>query len=173
MHPPHQRLRPGEGAVVQPVLGLEVKGKLSLGQRGLHGVGNGLLPQELFPQGIVINGKVLMIVALNAVHRQHGPVAHLLHGNGAVNNLVNAPFHHHALRFGQVILMHLLHKGHAVMERAVPFLQAYEPVRIEMTEDSLFSDQLPQRVRNVLQQPVACLHAEDIVIQLEILHVGA
>ena len=62
VRPAHQRLRARQAAVPDPVFGLEIDLELPLRQGGLHIVDDGLLPQQLAPQLVVVGGEVLAYI---------------------------------------------------------------------------------------------------------------
>ena len=157
--PPHQRLRAGHAVPPQAVLGLEVHDELVLLQRGLHGGGDRLFPQKAAAHGIVINRVPAIVLSLDAVHRQHRPVAHLLHRQRAVHNGIDAPFGGH-------VAGHLRVPGVVGSEepRPVPLLlltllQAEKPVGAVPPTEPQRANALPQLSGNLLQQPIAVLRA--------------
>ena len=172
MDPPHQRFRAGHAVAPQAVLGLEIHDELALLQRGLHGGGDRLFPQKAAAHGIVINGVSAIVLPLDAVHRQHRPVAHLLHRQGTVHDGIDAPLGGH-------VAGHFHAPGAVSSKEPLPvlllllaLLQAEEPVRTIPPADPLRANALPQLSGNLLQQTVAVLGAVHIVVQLEVLDVG-
>lgn len=64
--PPDQRLRARQLVVLNPVLGLQIDHELAFLQRSLHAVRDGLLPQQLVAQLVVVGGEILSVLALDA-----------------------------------------------------------------------------------------------------------
>ena len=171
VNPAHQSLGPRQTVIVQAVLRLIIDNKLPFVQCGLHGLRNGLLPQQLAPQNIIIDREVAIILIFNAVHRQIGPIAHLLHRNGTVSDLVDAPLHHHVAAPAGFRLIRV--KDSPVPGLLSGLLQAYEPVRAEPSADPRRLHRPAHGVRGFPQQPIPFRHAEGIIIQLKIYNIGA
>ena len=169
MNPAHQRLGTGDAALLQAVLGLKIHQEFLICQSRLHGIADGLLPQKLCPQGIVVNRQKLIVFSLDAVHRQKHPIAHLLHLDVAVSDLVNAPAERH------LVVQHLRLQLFSLAGEppGVGLLEEQEPIRAEPPAEVLFSRRFPEDVSNRPEQPVALPDTEGVVEQLEIFYVRA
>ena len=173
MVPAYKRFCSGQPVILNPVLGLQIYLKLALRQRRLHSVRDGLLPQEPAPQLIVIGSTVFSVLPLDAVGRQQGPVAHLLHGNPPVVYGINPPFHHNIFRMGEGIDLHSQLNEHVVRIFCGMLQQAGKLIRVKTAADPLISHKPGIHVGHAAQEPVPCRYAENIIDKLEILYIGA
>ena len=174
MNPAHQGLRPGQGIVVEAEFGLQVHAELPLGQGILHDVGDGLLPQELAPEGIVINCQVAVVVPLDAVRGQQGPVAHLVDAHAAVDDFIDPEFQHHVSRgVGGAQEVRVDPGEEFVGIVPLPGDQRQESIRCGAALDGLASQPLLAVDCQRLQEPVSGGNAVVVVEELEILHIGA
>ena len=165
--PAHQRLGAGDAALLQAVLGLKIHHELLICQSRLHGIADGLLPQKLCPHGIVVNRQKLIVFSLDGLRRQTRPIAHLLHLDGSVGDLVNAPAERH------LVVQHLRLQLFSLAGEppGVGLLEKHEPIRAEPPAEVLFSRRFPEEVGNRPEEPVSLLGTEGIVEQLEIFYV--
>ena len=134
MDPAHQRLGTGQSVVQQAELGLEVDLKLPLGEGGLHGLGDDLLPQQLAAQAVIVDGEMGVVLATDAVRCQKGTVAHLLHRDAFAGHLIHAPLHNGVLRRAQHLLTGL-HKVIVVCSAVLLTAQEHEAVGVEAAAD--------------------------------------
>ena len=170
MRPAHERLRTGQTVIIQVEFGLEEDGELPLRERGFHGVRDRLLAQQPAAQRVVVDGQNLMVLPLDAVHREERAVAHLLYRHGAVPDFVNAPLDVADAGNGRVLLMR---KAQAGDERAVPRDHEEKPVRGETAADCIPAQLAARPKGQIAQQTIALLYAEGVVIELEIFDVRA
>ena len=173
MHPAHQRLGAGHTVSPQAVFGLQIDQKLFFPQGGFHGGGQGLFAQQAAAHRIVVDAAVPVVLALDGVCGQQRAVTHLLYGHGAVRDGIHAPFNGNAVQ-------PLRRKGGFQPKKLLPvqrllraLLQAKEPVGGVAAADALFAHAPAQAVGGLLQQAVSAGGAVHIVVQLEILDVGA
>ena len=164
MIPPHQRLRPRQAVVIQAVFRLKIDNELALSQGGLHGVCDRLLPQELSPQGIVINRKVPVVVSFDAVCRQQRPVTHLFHRNGAVPDLINAPLYGYIFHFFVVFFVIFPEKAASLPFLLFPLLEEQEAVRAVPAADAVLAHHSLHICGVLLQQAVSRLPAKGVII---------
>ena len=151
---------------------MEVNRKLSLGQGGLHGVGDFLFPQQLASELLIVDSVVLVVLPLDAFHRQKRPVAHQLHWDRSVGDLIDAPFHHHIISRDDTGVSPVFSERDAVFIFPGPFLQANKAVCPVTATDPGFPNQLAKCIGDFCQQAVSRRDAKHIIIQLEILHIG-
>ena len=169
MDPAHQCLGTGDAAVLQAVFRLEVHHEFLVLEGRLHGIGDGLLPKQPGPERVVVDRQELIVFSLDAAHSQKHPVAHLLHLDGPVGDLVNAPAEHHLVV--QHLRLQILPLAGEPL--GADLLEEHKPIRVEPAAEAVLPRHAPEDVGDCQQQPVALPDTEGIIEQLEIFHIYA
>ena len=173
MFPAYQRLCAGQPLIPDPVFGLQVNQELLLFQGRFHTVDNGLLPQQFITQLVVIGGKILSVLSLDAARRKEGAVGHLLYRNAAVFNGKNPPFHHNVFRIGEGVNHFIGPDKHIILIFIPVFQQAGKLIRAQAAACPSLAREPTVQFSNSAQQLVTRSYAENVVNQFKIFNVRA
>ena len=170
VEPADQRLCIGKQTSKSLVFRLKLYLELSFLQCLFHAVQDRLLLKHFIPKFVIIKGKIPSILSFNASGPLQRTVTHLLYGDLSVVSHINAPFDHNVAdaAFFSDLCSELLKK--LICIAFLMFLHADKLVCIKTTADPMpFLRMSVADLRYDPKHPVAGLHTEGIVEQLEIL----